>query len=143
MKIHLNNPYGDRRRPRLKFNKRGRTKQSFTDEVNINNIIGRFTKTGELPPATRPPMYADASQIPSFEAMANAHAEISTLFEELPPAERELYSDPMAWFNHASDALRGSETSDLTEGLPEVPPPDREETTASEPDSEAAAQLPS
>jgi hypothetical protein len=42
---------------------KSRTHQSHKESVDINNIVRRFDHTGELPPANRPPQYADVTHL--------------------------------------------------------------------------------
>lgn len=39
------------------------THQSHKNQCDVNAIVKRFDRTGELPPPTRPPQYADVSEL--------------------------------------------------------------------------------
>lgn len=56
----VRHPYS---RERLTFDTDGEsmTHQSHADSCDVNKIIGRYERTGQLPLATRPPQYADVS----------------------------------------------------------------------------------
>lgn len=42
------------------------TKQSFRDEVDVNQILDKYARTGVLPVNGRAPMFGDFSSLPSF-----------------------------------------------------------------------------
>jgi len=56
------------------FSGESRTEQSHAAAVDINNIIRRFARTGELPPALNPAVYEDVTrlQVPLAERIAFA-----------------------------------------------------------------------
>jgi len=81
-----------------------KTKQSFKDEVDVNNIIRRFQKTGELPAASRVPRYEDFSNVPSYQDALNFVAGVNDAFLELPSRIRNQFSnDPGAYLDFVSD----------------------------------------
>lgn len=50
------------RPPALDFSKtKSRTKQSFKDEANVNNIMAQYVRTGVMPAGNRQPKYGDFS----------------------------------------------------------------------------------
>lgn len=55
------------------------TVQSHRDSANINNIIARFQRTGELPPATKPAQYADISSVQQLDPTDALQLSRSTL----------------------------------------------------------------
>lgn len=63
----------------------GRTKQSFEAETNINNIMAKYKKTGEVN-AMRLGLeeYRDISEIPTLHECMNIVAEANSRFMELP-----------------------------------------------------------
>lgn len=72
----------DRQRLQISFPEVGRTKQSFKNQCDIDDIVARFQKTGVLPqinPIT--PQYGDAPDLASFEA-ACITAEVASKYEE-------------------------------------------------------------
>ena len=83
------------------------TRGSFKDEVDINNIVERFTRTGEMPRGRYKPQYGDAPEQSFFES-AVINAEIASKVEEgmeMPEPSQEV----------------DSEESDDTEALTESP----------------------
>lgn len=67
------------------------TKQSFRDETNVNNIVERFSQTGQLPTMNPgQPQYIDVPVLDSFEAAcitANAASAIADGALDQPIAE--------------------------------------------------------
>lgn len=58
------------------------TIQSHKTESDINHIISRFQRTGELPSSGKTPQYSDISEIQQLDsttALANARATIETV----------------------------------------------------------------
>lgn len=73
-----------------------RTKQADAKSADINFIVARYKKTGELPVSKRAPLFEDISTIDFKESMdLLTRAEQS--FGQLPAATRAAYNnDPMA-----------------------------------------------
>lgn len=76
----------------------GRTKQSFKDECDINNIMSRFARTGVLDFAARnEPRYGDCTGLDFTESMQRVAA-ANTLFQELPAKLRDRFKNSPAEF---------------------------------------------
>lgn len=74
------------------------TQQQFKDETDINIILQRFTRTGELPPIVLPEHFMDTTTQPTFKEMNERLAEASAMFYELPASKRaEFLNDPTRW----------------------------------------------
>lgn len=72
------------------------TQQSMKDETDINNIIGKFMKTGILtqPGATRKLMFGDTTS-DSYHDMVNKIADAELAFTTLPSKIRDRFlNDP-------------------------------------------------
>lgn len=77
----------------------GRTKQSAEAETNINNIIARFKKTGQLTHISSAlGAYRDLSGLPDMHAAMNIVANAQSMFEELPAAIRKRMGHDMGNF---------------------------------------------
>jgi len=87
--------YSPKLRHQISFPGPGRTKQSFKDECDINTIMGRYLKTGQLEHVNRAiPQFANLEGIDYQEAMYLV-AESRTLFAELPAEVRyKFHNDP-------------------------------------------------
>ncbi len=115
-------------RPRVQIDLGGesRTHQSFKDECDINVVMRRWAKSGQLPPTnTTPPTYGDftnatdylTSQVTVMDAIAD--------FERLPSAVRkECENDPakfLAMVQEEGDLQKlvdaGLEVDDLPQQL--------------------------
>ncbi len=78
----------------------GRTKQEFGDESNINNIINRYKKTGELVNVREHlAQYRDMRNIPDLGTILQIGADARSAFEELPNAVRKACGHDVANFN--------------------------------------------
>lgn len=67
-----------------------RTKQSAEPESNINNIMARYKKTGELTHVAESlGEYRDVSGLPDLEQAMNIVADAQSMFMELPPHIRK------------------------------------------------------
>lgn len=76
-----------------------RTKQSATNETDINFIINRYKKTGELQHVSSALMeYRDISGLPDLHAAMNMIAEAQSQFEELPGRTRALVNHDVGKF---------------------------------------------
>jgi len=97
------------------------TKQSFAEEVDINNIVRRFGLTGELPVGVRMPTYADFTGVSDFQSALNAIVSARESFETMPAHVRaEFHNDPARFVDFCSDP--GNRDRAIKLGLI-VPPP--------------------
>lgn len=114
-----------------------KTQQHFVEESDINVIVGRFLKTGELPPVRTPPSYADFTEITDFQSAMDTINQAKESFAALPAEVRSTFqNDPgrfLAYVDHCNDTgdlepLRkmglGVKTApdDRPEGASAVPP---------------------
>lgn len=92
-RIHFRHAYSPQYPVRLEFPPEGRTKQSFKDECDINNIMRRFELTGEISHlGARTPIFGDFPDMDFAQAMA-----VVTMarerFSELPAAVRDRFAN--------------------------------------------------
>lgn len=84
----------------------GRTRQEFTDECDINNILARYARQG-IDPRQAPPLtsYVDWTEIP--DNLQDALQMLETAKEQfmMLPADvrREFDNDPVSFVAYASD----------------------------------------
>lgn len=93
----------------ISFPAQGRTKQSFKDECDINQIMARFLATGVLPDTLNPrtPQYIDATGF-DFDVAMNLVAEASSSFALLPAKIREQFDhDPGSFLDFVADPKNG------------------------------------
>lgn len=82
------------RPPALDFSKtKSRTKQSFRDEANINNIMHKYVKTGIMPSGNRKPMYGDFSSGEEFQSIMDRVVAAELDFSALPSDIRDRFGN--------------------------------------------------
>lgn len=70
------------------------TQQQFREEADINNIMARYTNTGEFLHLTKQQgQYADFSQITDYQEMLNAVKYADEAFASLPALVRKKFSN--------------------------------------------------
>lgn len=86
------------------------THQEFQDECDVNQIMARFERTGEVPfgmrsPGYVPPQYVDLTAIPvGLHATMEYMRDASAAFMNLPAEVRaEFGNDPEAFVDFATD----------------------------------------
>lgn len=87
-----------------------KTRQSFKDECDINNILARYVKTGICDHvARRGPEYNDIDPI-DFETAMQIIADATTMFNELPsPTRLAFNNDPREFLTYVQDPANASE----------------------------------
>jgi len=110
-----------------------RTVQSEKDACDINRILERFRKTGQISHvASRMPVFGDVSEIGDFREAVERVERTRDWFVHLPAKVREKFAnDPVALMDAISDPARHDELKalglgpavDVNAGKPvEVPP---------------------
>lgn len=98
---------------------KGRTKQSFKDECDINVIVSRFLKSGYLPPAVQEPRFGDVTGL-EFQSAMELIAGAESQFQALPSAVRSRFkNDPAAFLDFVGDPANGPELVEM--GLATAP----------------------
>ena len=122
-------------RPRLDFKKdKGRTKQEFRDECNINNILAKFQRTGRIEHMNKhQPTYGDATGGDFAEAMRIVSHGL-TLWEDLPSSLKEKFKTVEGFLDYVSDPDNQGELPHVLEGRPPAEP---EPKAADEPAGES------
>lgn len=118
------------------FKKPSMTKQSFKDEVNINNIMAKFQKSGAITHyAKHAPNYGDATHIELHDAL-NVVADAETMFEELPSSLRKRFdNNPEKFLEFVQDEKNLEEMREL--GLAKKSPPAKKVTSNDEPNDDS------
>lgn len=83
-----------------------KTSQEFKDEVNINNLLKKYTAqaqvmgvpVSELLPKLGSAAYGDMTNLGDFMDMENKRAQLTQLFESLPSDVRRKYGDRLEGF---------------------------------------------
>lgn len=100
------------------------TQQHFRDEQDINNIVGRFLKTGQLPDIPVPGQYADLTTQEDYHTLCTKLAETNGLFYRLAAETRAIYAnDPGAWLQDVNERLARGDLEPLRAMGLDVPEP--------------------
>lgn len=125
--LPFKSPYGPRERVRLDATAESHgtnVKQSFRDEVDVNNVVARFQATGVLPEGSpgREPLYLDVAEFPSYQEAMLRVREVESFFEGLPSDQREAFdNDPTKFADWATDPRNYEAAKEL--GVEPVVPP--------------------
>lgn len=88
----------ERNRVQTTFNNPSKTKQSFKDECDINNVMLRYEKTGVLPPSTnRQPLYGDFTEVPDYQTALGIVYTAEDQFLQLPSQMRKFFNNDPAF----------------------------------------------
>lgn len=80
------------------------TQQNQEADTNINNIVRRYTQTGELPVHTRPPLQEEFATVTTMQEAANLLIDAKHAFMEQPAAVRNRFNnDPAAFVEFCSN----------------------------------------
>lgn len=91
------------------------TKQEFRRDSDVNWIVARFRKTGELPNVNQlKARYADVSVAQDYQAALQVVLDAEDAFYQLPaPARRAFNNDPGAFLDAVYDPERVDELVEL------------------------------
>lgn len=111
--------------------------QQFREECDINTIMERFGRTGELVAPIRMPQYGDFDGVNDYHSAMNAIVEAQTSFDALPAKIRARFgNDPAEFIEFAMNDENRDEAIRL--GL--VQAPIQAPAPVSEPSKEGSAQ---
>jgi len=98
-----------------------RTKQSFAKETDLNYLMDRYKKTGQVPAVNnRQPQYGYAPAVDFQEALELVQ-DAKTMFSELPASVRQGFdNDPAKLLAFVEDPANGPEQY-AAKGLTEAP----------------------
>ncbi len=103
-----------RDRVQLSFPKKGRTKQSFIEECNINNIIAKYQKTGALAHVNRHGADYGFATSDDFATSMRIITQAQDMFDGLPSSIRNRFAnDPAQFLDFVQDANNEQEMQDL------------------------------
>jgi len=126
---------------RLKKRTKGKTitQQQFKDEVDVNNIVNKFDKTGVVTHLnSKTPRYGFAESVDFKEAMDTV-TDASEAFEDLPANVREYFNnDPQSFLEGLNDPNHQQILSEL--GIKFIDPASDEETEAMNQQGSAAPE---
>jgi len=93
-----------------------RTQQQFVADADINNILARFKKTGQIDPELfkKNAQFGDYSEIASYQDALHKVHQAEELFAALPSRVRERFrNDPSAFVAFATDPKNQKELVEL------------------------------
>ncbi|AXL14563.1 internal scaffolding protein [Microviridae sp.] len=90
------------------------TKQSDKDKCDVNLILKKFEKTGQLPSNGSQPIYGDFSNMPDYNKALNSIINAQDKFYNLPAEIRALFSnDPAQLIKFVDDPKNKDEAISL------------------------------
>lgn len=116
----------------LKFTQKSLTKQAMRDQVDVNNIVRRYTEVGAVPQMRQDARYGDFSHGEDYHSIMNRVTAAQSDFMELPAAVRQHFQ------NDVGQLLDAMADPDRDEELVELGLRSRE-TPAERPEDHVAA----
>lgn len=137
--------YTDRVRPRITDWGEDMTKQSFKDEVDVNNIVKKYSQTGIMDHVNNMQgKFTDVSSIPDLHTAMNQVAAAEEMFLALPAEIRKRFGNSAVTFlQFAQDPANSDDMVELglapgvQDAVP-VPDPQPDPEPAGEPPAEPA-----
>jgi len=88
--------------------------QHMKEEVDINNILYKYTQTGVMPFASQNPTFGDFSNATDYHSAMNAIKDAQNAFNELPASLRERFdNDPSLLIDFLNDENNQNEAYEL------------------------------
>jgi len=99
-----------------------KTHQSFKDQCDINRIMSRYQKTGQLPELIRKnPVYGDFASAPDYHTAQNIVVKANEQFALLDARVRERFAnEPLKFLEWATDPKNAKEMASLGLMKPEA-----------------------
>lgn len=98
------------------------TRQSETEDADINVIVRRFGLLGGMPKDARPLMYGDFSDVGDFQSAFAAVADANALFMSMPAEVRARFgNDPQQFLEFCENGQNREEAKKLGLLFPEEP----------------------
>lgn len=101
-----------RKRVQIEFLDESLTKQCFAEDCDVNNIMKKWIKTGELPGTDVVPKFGDFTNVSDYQESCNRVIEAQMQFEALDSKIRSRFAnDPANLMNFLQDP------SNIEEGI--------------------------
>ena len=121
----IRKPYGARHRVRSVFSGVSLTKQSFKDSCDVNLIMKRFVKTGQLPQNDSKPFYGDFCSVGDYHTAMCRIIDSNAAFDRLDAKIRARFeNDPAQLLAFLEDSANLAEAVELGICNPPVAKPD-------------------
>lgn len=122
--------YQDRLRMPTEVKGESKTHQSFKKDADINNVLRKYQKTGQLPNMIKTnPKYGDFASVGDYQEALNTVLLANEMFLGLPSTVRQRFgNDPQAFVNFANDPRNGDELIKMGLASKPVPPPRKDDS---------------
>lgn len=128
------------RRVQLTLNKGSKVEQSHKEEVNINTIMAKARRTGQIPVRKGTPLYGDFTESMEYHTAQNRIANAQSAFLNLPSEMRELFkNDPALLIDFVNDPENATQAAEM--GLIELPSQDTSEGSIEKPEAPEGAPV--
>lgn len=93
----------------VEFTQPSLTQQHFKDDCDVNLILERFMRTGELPSSSSSgvPSFQDVSDFGDFRDLQSAMSDARDYFESLPARVRARYNNDLTIFYESLSTRQG------------------------------------
>lgn len=126
---HTYTPNKDRFRPSTVNEEPTLTQKSDAKDADINVIMAKYKKTGQLPKVLLEPMYGDFSEMPDYRASVTAIQQAEEAFLQVPAKIRAQFgNDPGEFIKFATDPNNKDKLKEMGLLKPEAPPTIEEQT---------------
>lgn len=112
--LRFRHAYGTRYAVPISFTGPSRTKQEFKDDCDINVLMGKYLRTGQMDHVNHMlPQFEDVSEI-DYQAAQNLIADAKSMFLDIPSGIRARFdNDPGKLLDWVHDPRNAKEASDL------------------------------
>lgn len=127
----------------IKFDpKEGRTKQSFAEEANINSIMAKWERTGQMEHLSKgTPEYGDFSNVSDYQSAQASIIAADDAFLRIPAEiRRKMENDPQVFLAFMADPANHDEAREMGLLTPEPEPDPPEPNPPTPPAPEPAAE---
>lgn len=121
------------------------TRQEFADECDVNALMARYEKTGEMIPGRqmREPVYLDLSEVPDLHTAMNVMRDAEAGFMSLPASVRRVFeNDVMSFVKFAEDPENLEQMREWGLAKPAEPTPEPLSVRVVPPDSASGEAAP-
>lgn len=93
--------------PGVTFTQASLTQQHFKDDCDVNVILERFMRTGEMPSTYAIPSFQDVSDYADFRELQDAMSDAREYFDSLPARVRARYNNDLTHFYESLNTRQG------------------------------------
>lgn len=93
--------------PGVTFTQVSLTQQHFKDDCDVNLILERFMRTGEVPSSSGIPSFQDVSDFADYRDLQDAISDARDYFESLPARVRARYNNDVTMFYETLNTRQG------------------------------------